>query len=90
MTAPARHVFPGQPDQVARARSFLKRHCGPCPVLDDALLLTSELCTNAVRHSASGDGGLFEVAIHRRPNSAQPQSRLLIWCTSPQGTSSAA
>jgi len=69
MTAPARRVFPGRPDQVARARTFLKTHCGPCPVLDEAVLLTSELCTNAVRHSASGDGGSFEVAIHRGPNS---------------------
>jgi anti-sigma regulatory factor (Ser/Thr protein kinase)/DNA-binding XRE family transcriptional regulator len=69
MMTPARRVFPGQPDQVARARTFLKTHCGPCPVLDDAVLLTSELCTNAVRHSASGDDGSFEVVIHRGPNS---------------------
>jgi DNA-binding XRE family transcriptional regulator len=69
MTAPARRVFPGRPDQVARARSFLKTHSGFCPMLDEAVLLTSELCTNAVRHSASGDGGSFEVAIHRGPGS---------------------
>ena len=30
---------------------------------DDVLLLVSELAGNAVQHSASGDGGEFEVAI---------------------------
>ena len=31
--------------------------------LDDLLLLVSEVAANAVRHSASGDGGEFEVAV---------------------------
>jgi two-component sensor histidine kinase len=33
-------------------------------VLDDAVLLTSELCTNALQHSESGNGGFFEVTIY--------------------------
>ena len=36
---------------------------GPVPVLDEAVLLVSELCANAVLHTASGNNGRFEVAI---------------------------
>jgi anti-sigma regulatory factor (Ser/Thr protein kinase) len=34
-----------------------------CPVSDDAVLLSSELATNAVLHSASGAGGTFSVSV---------------------------
>ncbi len=33
------------------------------PGRDDVLLLVSEIASNAVKHSASGDGGEFEVAV---------------------------
>lgn len=33
------------------------------PVLDDVLVLVSEVTSNAVTHTASGDGGAFEVAV---------------------------
>ena len=33
--------------------------------MDEAVLLTSELCANALQHTASGDGGNFEVTIYR-------------------------
>ena len=33
------------------------------PGRDDVLLLVSEIAANAVRHSASGDGGEFEVTV---------------------------
>jgi anti-sigma regulatory factor (Ser/Thr protein kinase) len=59
----ARRVFPGHRDQVAYARRFVRATLGPVPVLDDAVLLVSELCTNALLHTASGQGGTFEVAI---------------------------
>jgi two-component sensor histidine kinase len=36
-----------------------------CPVADDAVLLTSELVTNAVAHTASGKGGKVRVAVYR-------------------------
>lgn len=65
MTRPIRRVFPGRLDQVARAREFVRRKIGPCPVLDEAVLLTSELCTNALQHTASGNGGAFEVTVFR-------------------------
>lgn len=52
---PLRRVFPGRDNQVALARDFVRRAAGPgCPLLDEATLLTSELCTNALQHTASG------------------------------------
>lgn len=41
---------PGQHDQVSRARAFVKDVLAGCPQLDEAVLLTSELCTNALQH----------------------------------------
>jgi serine/threonine-protein kinase RsbW len=70
MTEPAtlatrakRRSFPGCPDQVAQARDFTRRTLGPCPVTEDAVLLVSELVTNALRHTATGLGGRFDVTI---------------------------
>lgn len=36
-----------------------------CPVADDAVLLTSELVTNAIAHTASGKGGKVRVTVYR-------------------------
>ena len=36
---------------------------GGSPIANDVVLLASELATNAVRHTASGDGGTFWVVI---------------------------
>jgi anti-sigma regulatory factor (Ser/Thr protein kinase) len=44
-------------------------------VLDEAVLLTSELCTNALQHSASGNGGSFEVTVHRGADSLRVEVR---------------
>ena len=48
--------LPPRPQAVSEARQTVRERCHdlPPPVLDDALLLTSELVTNAVRH-ATGD-----------------------------------
>ena len=64
MSRPARLVLPGRRDQVAHARSFVRRVAERCPVLDEAVLLTSELCTNALQHTASGTGGSFEITVY--------------------------
>jgi len=69
VTRPVRRVFPGRQDQVACARDFVRRGIGCCPVLDEAILLTSELCANALQHTASGNGGSFEVTIYRSDDS---------------------
>src|SRR5260370_42014740 len=41
-------VFTGRDDQVALARDFVRHALGPVPVVDEAVLLVSELCTNAL------------------------------------------
>jgi hypothetical protein len=38
-----KRTFPGSPDQVARVREFVRLVLGPVPVVDEAVLLTSEL-----------------------------------------------
>ena len=62
---PRRRAFAGSGDQVARARLFVGQVLGGCPVLDEAVLLTSELVTNAIRHTASGMGGKVIVSVYR-------------------------
>jgi len=62
---PRMRVFPGDPGQVARARDFVESTLAGHPVVDDAVLLASELATNAVVHTASGDGGQFVVTVRR-------------------------
>jgi serine/threonine-protein kinase RsbW len=47
-------TFPGRPDQVRQARGFLQRVLADCGLLTDAVLICSELATNAVLHSRSG------------------------------------
>jgi anti-sigma regulatory factor (Ser/Thr protein kinase) len=69
---PRRRVFPGRADQIAHARDFTRRVLGGCPVLDEAVLLVSELATNAVEHTATGNAGRFDVTI------CQGQTSLLI------------
>jgi serine/threonine-protein kinase RsbW len=56
--------FPGQPDQVAHCRSFVLRALMNADYAYDAELLTSELATNAIRHTASGGpSGTFQITI---------------------------
>jgi hypothetical protein len=54
---PKRRVFAGSHDQVRQARDFVARTVGASPAADDAVLLVSELATNAVTHTASGMAG---------------------------------
>ena len=70
MTAPGRigeAEFPGSAESVGEARAFVRRMLAgrPGPVVDDVVLLTSELFTNAVRHSDSGRrvGGVVRLAL---------------------------
>ena len=62
LQAQGRREFSGQADQVAAARRFVASaiHDGG-PARDVSRLLVSEAATNAVLHSASGDGGTFSV-----------------------------
>src|SRR5437667_7810275 len=65
-TAALRSKFPGTAKHVGRVRRWLGANLGACPAMDDAVLLASELVTNALEHSASGQGGSFVVAVHHR------------------------
>jgi len=66
-TRPRRRVFPGHPAQVAHARRFVRRALAGHRAAEDAALLTSELATNAVCHTATGQGDTFEIVIFRHP-----------------------
>jgi len=68
-------VFAGRHDQVACARAFVRTALGPVSVADDAVLLVSELCANALLHTASGDDGTFEVAVYLGSLSARIEVR---------------
>jgi anti-sigma regulatory factor (Ser/Thr protein kinase) len=51
-------TVPGRPERVAEVRRFVRRVVGDAsPMADTAMLLVSELATNAVLHSASGRPG---------------------------------
>lgn len=58
-------TIPGRPEHVREARSFIAKAAGELhPALDTAVLLTSELVTNAVMHSSSRcPGGTVSVVI---------------------------
>ncbi len=56
--------FRGGADQVVQVRHWLEDLLPPCAARDDLIVLASELCTNAIVHSRSGEaGGQFSVDI---------------------------
>ncbi|MDX6337587.1 MAG: hypothetical protein QOG05_4927 [Streptosporangiaceae bacterium] len=65
VASPRRRVFPGRPDQVGQARRFVARALDGCPAADDAVLCVSELASNAIQHTRSGQGGRFQVLVWR-------------------------
>jgi Histidine kinase-like ATPase domain len=70
VASPRRRVFPGRPDQVGQARRFVTRALEGCPAADDAGLCASELASNAIQHTRSGQGGRFQVLVWRGRASA--------------------
>jgi anti-sigma regulatory factor (Ser/Thr protein kinase) len=66
---PKWRTFRGQPARVARARRFVAGVLNGCPLTETAVLLTSELVTNALAHTPSGIGGSFEVIVWRDADS---------------------
>jgi serine/threonine-protein kinase RsbW len=70
VASPRRRVFPGRPDQVGQARRFVTRALDGCPAADDAVLCVSELASNAIQHTRSGQGGRFQVLVWRGRSSA--------------------
>jgi anti-sigma regulatory factor (Ser/Thr protein kinase) len=62
LEAQGRREFRGDAEQVAAARRFVASAIGHGgPARDVSRLLVSEAATNALLHSASGDGGSFAV-----------------------------
>ncbi|GGS86210.1 hypothetical protein GCM10010156_50930 [Planobispora rosea] len=59
-----RRRFAGLPEQVQHARSFVALAVDGYTAADDAVLLTSEIASNAVLHTESGNGGFFEVSVY--------------------------
>ena len=59
-------AFPGLPSQVGAARRFVSTLLEGSPLRDDAVVVVSELFTNALQHSDSGrPGGLVVVQVSR-------------------------
>jgi anti-sigma regulatory factor (Ser/Thr protein kinase) len=56
-------VFDGLPEEIRNVRAFVEEFVVGCPMADEVVLLSSELSTNAVRHTASGDDGHFFVLV---------------------------
>jgi anti-sigma regulatory factor (Ser/Thr protein kinase) len=60
-------TFVAEPAQVGHARRALAQALDGHPCTDDAALIASEFATNAVLHSASGDGGKFTLCVEIHP-----------------------
>jgi anti-sigma regulatory factor (Ser/Thr protein kinase) len=64
--------FAGGTDQVREVRRWLEDLLPDCDARADLILLASELCTNAIMHSRSGEaGGQFSVDIDWAPTLAR-------------------
>lgn len=63
VTIPQARTFAGLPEEIRSVRHFVSQLVNGCPVAADVILLASELATNAVRHTASGQDGTFCVLV---------------------------
>lgn len=58
-----RRAFPGDHAQIGALRRWLEWLLPPCPARDDLVSVAVELSTNALRHTANGNGGQFAVEV---------------------------
>jgi hypothetical protein len=56
-------VFEGEERQLGVMRRWLASVLPACPARDDVISVATELASNALRHTSSGNGGLFAVEI---------------------------
>jgi anti-sigma regulatory factor (Ser/Thr protein kinase) len=56
---------------VPAARTFVRAFLGSHPLAGDAELVASEYVTNAIRHTASGDGGVIHVTVAATPRTVR-------------------
>ncbi len=67
-----RRTFPGRPDQVPRARHFVRFLLSDASCCDDAEQAVAELAANAVCHTASGrPHGTFVVEVVRKASTVR-------------------
>jgi anti-sigma regulatory factor (Ser/Thr protein kinase) len=50
---------------VREARGFVNEVLAGCPARETLMTCVSELCANAIAHTASGNGGVFTVEVER-------------------------
>lgn len=62
-----RRVFPGQERQLGVLRRWLAELLPPCDARDDVTAVATELGSNAVKHTASGQGQWFAVEVTSHP-----------------------
>lgn len=62
---PSARTFRGSPASVSEARKFVSEQLAGCPARETLMICVSELCANAIRHTASGRGGTFIVEVAR-------------------------
>jgi signal transduction histidine kinase len=58
-----RQVFPGEECQLRDVRQWLAASLPGSPVLDEVISIATELGSNAIRHTATGQDGKFTVEI---------------------------
>jgi hypothetical protein len=56
-------TFRGTPASVSEARRFVAELLAGCPAREVLMTCVSELCTNAITHTASGNDGAFTVEV---------------------------
>jgi anti-sigma regulatory factor (Ser/Thr protein kinase) len=56
-------AFGGRAPELARLRRWLVRLLPAAPIRDDVVTIAVELATNAIQHTASGQGGAFTVEV---------------------------
>lgn len=64
-------TYPGCTSMVPAARAFVRGMLRDTPRLRDAELVATELASNAIRHTPSGDGGEFTVTVEVEPGHAR-------------------
>jgi Histidine kinase-like ATPase domain len=60
---PWARTFRGTPASVPEARRFVAELLAGCPAREVLMTCVSELCANAITHTASGNGGAFIVEV---------------------------
>jgi anti-sigma regulatory factor (Ser/Thr protein kinase) len=58
-------TLPARPQLVAAVRRLVAGLLDDCPRADDAVLVASEYASNALRHSASRDGGVIRLVVEQ-------------------------